>query len=590
MNQEENYMDNIKNEVGPDVMAEIGAMLQQTKGQQLFGVAIELCQVFKDQNGEPFASTVIDGKEIHMSMESKSFKDWLSMVAHDNNISPTKSVVADALAILRAEALFKSDFISDVHNRIGLDPNKNIWIYAGSFNEPHYLKIAPDGTIDSAIKAPIKFAPSKNTRAFPNIKIGNSDYNNLGNIMLLKQHLNVTDDGFILMVIFIIQCYFPDRDYVILQLLGEQGSGKSKTNSTLRKLVDPSDKEKTSPPRKTDDLIVSAINGHLLDFDNLSKLPNFLADDFCRLSTGGTLAKRTLYSDRDETVLKARRPIIINGISQPSIRPDLMQRSVVLNLPPLDKSNRIHPRALENSFKTNYEIIFGCLMNLTAQVYALINTKEWKKKINSMQFERMAEYHELGLAVEQIMDWPEETFNQAFTKNILEGYKSVIDSEPIAITIFKFIDARYVDGITSMEKSATDWQYAFNQFLDNDKALKNILPKSPEAIGHSFNRIKPTLKEFGVRLTKRELHNNNVWNISIQNKNYIKNTSYTYDSIPSDVGSVASNNTESFQPSLEDYPERNSNNIYEPDTEPPAEKEELIKQDHTGMPWEENQN
>ena len=596
--KEQNYMDNIAEELGDNenYMAEMEQAIKEvnknnsdekeTHGQKLFAQAVTECRVFKDQNGEPFASTVVDGKEIHMSMESKSFKDWLSMIAHDNNISPTKSTVADALAILRAEALFKSEKTSDVHNRIGLDPNGNIWIYSGSFNEPEYIIISPDGTIDTAPKAPLKFAPSKMTRAFPKIKTGNSDYKNLGNIMMLKQHLNVTDDGFKLMLIFIIQCFFPDRDFVILQLLGEQGSGKSKSNSTLRKVIDPSDKEKTSPPRKTDDLIVSAVNGHLLDFDNLSKLPNNLADDFCRLSTGGTLAKRTLYSDRDETVLKARRPIILNGISQPSIRPDLMQRSVVINLPQLDKSNRIHPRLMEQSFNTSYETIFGCLMNLTAQVYALMQTQEWKKKINSIQFHRMAEYHELGLAVEQIMEWPQGTFDDAFNKNILEGYKSVIDSEPTAITILKYVDTRFVGGIKSMEKSAAEWQHEFNIFLENDKALKNILPKSPEQFGHAFNRIKPTLKEFGIVLTKFEKHSNNVWNISIQDKSYIRNTSYTSDSTPSGIGSVVSNNTENFQPSLEDYPEKES----APSAEPIAPKEVLEKQDHTGMPWEESQN
>ena len=605
MKQEENWMDNIKNEVGDDFMATMGKAIkdvgaEETDRATAKAVESAFAQLFKDNTGEPFASIVVKGKEVVMAMDSKTFKEWVTMVAHQNEIKPSQSTVTDAITLLRAETKFNSDVIAEVYQRVARDPDGNIWIYSGSFNEPSNLKISPDGKLSMESNTPIKFAPSKLALAFPSLDLESTDYKDLGNIMLLKNNLNIDDAGFYLTIVFIIQCFIPDRNYVILQLLGEHGSGKSFFNQLLRLLIDPSGREKTSPPKNTDDLIVSAVNGHLLDFDNISRLNNNLSDDFCRLSTGGSLTKRKNYSDRDEIVLKARRPIIINGISAPSTQPDLMQRSIVLNLPVITKPNRIHPAHIETAFESTYKVLFGCLMNLTAKVNVLINSPAWKKRMATVQFERMAEFHELGLAVEEIMDWPVATFEDALSKNILEGFKAVVDANPTATIVLKYVKTVFINGITSMEKSPTDWHFTFNDFLDNDKPLQKNLPKSADALGTAFTRIKPTLRNFGINLTKKEQHNNNLWVIT-KDKTYRENSSISSDSIPSDIGSVGTNNIETFQPVLKEVaPPREE---FAPYTEAELieqnkdvtwgeelEKEVLKRQDHTGKPWEENQN
>jgi len=117
----------------------------------------------------------------------------------------------------------------------------------------------------------------------------------------------------------------------------------------------------------------------------------------------------------------------------------------------------------------------------------------------------------------------------------------------------KYVKTVFVNGITSMEKSPTDWHFTFNDFLDNDKPLQKNLPKSADALGTAFTRIKPTLRNFGINLTKKEQHNNNLWVIT-KDKTYRENSSISSDSIPSDIGSVGTNNIETFQPSLEDDP------------------------------------
>ena len=46
------------------------------------------------------------------------------------------------------------------------------------------------------------------------------------------------------------------------------------------------------------------------------------------LATGGGFAVRQLYTNREEEIFQAQRPIILNGISQVATRGDLLDRAI----------------------------------------------------------------------------------------------------------------------------------------------------------------------------------------------------------------------------------------------------------------------
>jgi hypothetical protein len=100
----------------------------------------------------------------------------------------------------------------------------------------------------------------------------------------------------------------------LLAISGEQGSAKTVLSKILRALIDPNAAPVRSAPREERNLFIAAGNGHLLAFDNLSDIPDWISDALCRLASGGSFAVRQLYSDRDEVLLQAARPIILNGI------------------------------------------------------------------------------------------------------------------------------------------------------------------------------------------------------------------------------------------------------------------------------------
>ena len=88
----------------------------------------------------------------------------------------------------------------------------------------------------------------------------------------------------------------------------------------LRNLVDPNSTPLRAPPREDRDLFIAAVNGHVLCFDNLSWLPEWLSDSSARLSTGGGFATRQLYSDDEERLFHGARSIMLGAISEVVIK------------------------------------------------------------------------------------------------------------------------------------------------------------------------------------------------------------------------------------------------------------------------------
>ena len=139
---------------------------------------------------------------------------------------------------------------------------------------------------------------------------------------------------------FISTCFLADGPFPLLVLTGVQGSAKSTTARVLKSLIDPERVKDRSALRDTRDLAIWACGSRLLLCDNLSGLPDWLSDAFCRLATGGGFGTRTLYENDEETIFSAKRPIILNGIEDVATRGDLLERSIVLRHPAIAEADR----------------------------------------------------------------------------------------------------------------------------------------------------------------------------------------------------------------------------------------------------------
>src|SRR5262249_18831070 len=143
---------------------------------------------------------------------------------------------------------------------------------------------------------------------------------------------------------------------------GEQGSAKSTTTRVAAALIDPCSLLR-SMSRDEHSLAIAANKSWVVTIDNLSGLPPWMSDALCRLATGGGFAQRTKYSDDDETIFRATRPIVLNGIDDIAERPDLLDRAIVLNLPRITTDQRRTEQEFWGLFAAAAPKILGALLD-----------------------------------------------------------------------------------------------------------------------------------------------------------------------------------------------------------------------------------
>ena len=101
----------------------------------------------------------------------------------------------------------------------------------------------------------------------------------------------------------------------------------------ISSLVDPRTSALRGEPREVRDLTAAARNSWLVCFGNLSRLLNDLADAACRLATGSGFGGRQLYSDHDEAIFDATRPLVFNAIPHPgTARPEFSTVRLIVRL------------------------------------------------------------------------------------------------------------------------------------------------------------------------------------------------------------------------------------------------------------------
>jgi hypothetical protein len=228
-----------------------------------------------------------------------------------------------------------------------------------------------------------------------------------GSVAALRSYLNVRSNGdFVLAVAWALACLRNRGPYPVIVLSGEQGSAKSTFSAILRALLDPNTAPLRALPREDRDLFIAASNGHVLVFDNVSGLPAWLSDTLCRLATGGGFAARQLFTDQDEVLFDAARPVILNGIEDIVARPDLADRAVFLTLEPIPEESRRPEAELWAAFEAERPRILGALLDAVVVGLRMLPETRLPK------LPRMADFALWATACGTLL-WPAGTFCSA---------------------------------------------------------------------------------------------------------------------------------------------------------------------------------
>jgi hypothetical protein len=271
-------------------------------------------------------------------------------------------------------------------------------------------------------------------------------------------------------------------------LSGEQGSAKSTFAKLFRALIDPNTAPLRALSREDRELFIAANNGHVLAFDNVSGLRDWISDTLCRLATGGGFAVRQLYTDQDEVLFDAARPVILNGIEDIVARPDLADRALFLTLEPISEDRRRPEAELWAAFEIERPRILGALLD--AVVEGLKRLPETRLPM----LPRMADFALWATACETAM-WPAGTFWSAYCGNRDEAVESVIDADSIAAAVHAMMAKRAV-----WTGTASDLLGALAEVVGERAAKAKAWPESPRALAGRLRRAATFLRKVGIEI------------------------------------------------------------------------------------------
>jgi hypothetical protein len=451
----------------------------KSNADRLIRLALEAgLELFHDSDHKGWASVRVDGHWENHPIRSRDFQLYLLRTYYqDTSEVPGSRALGAAADLFEARALFDG-IECPVHLRVAelagtlyLDLCDRAW---------RAVEIGPHGwqVID---RPSVKFRRTRGSQPLPIPERG-------GTLDELRSFFSVDHHGWILIRSFLVAALRPGMPCPILVAKGEQGSGKSTACRVISSLIDPRTAALRGVPREVRDLTAAARNSWVVCFDNLSRLPDDLADAACRLATGGGFGGRQLYSDHDEAVFDATRPLVLNAIPNlGAARPDFLDRALMVEFLSIKPSLRRDERRFWREYFERRPWILGALLD--AAVTGLRNLSEVKLE----ETPRLADFAlwisaceqamglEPGEAAAACLDNSAETHSLALEASSLYQPLAQLAREGFTGTVAE-LGARLDSMVSEAIRGSVQW------------------PKAPNALGNALRRMVPNLRAAGIEL------------------------------------------------------------------------------------------
>jgi hypothetical protein len=464
----------------PDPLKDVFGQRRAAKmsvGEILVAIS-QLATVFRAADGDTaHASFDANGHRETWPVRSKGFRRWLvSEFYKVENKPPGGQAIADALGVIEARAQYAGPVIP-VHIRVAGGDDA---IYVDLVNEAwQVIKVTAAGWRVIS-DPPVKFRRARGMLPLPTPTMG-------GSIDGLRHFVNVeSDHQWALLIAWLVAALRPMGPYPVLALLGEQGTAKSTTQEVFRTLIDANVAALRAEPMDVRDVMIAASNGWCIAFDNLSEIEPWLSDCLCRLATGGGFSTRELYSDGDEIIFVAQRPVMLNGIDAVIDRADLLDRALIIDLPRIPDHRRRQRRDFWTAFEAARPALLGALLDAVAVAL------KRHPVITFKALPRMADFASWAVAAEPGLRLEEGVFIKAYAVNRDAAHGLALDASPIAAAV------RTLAALGAWQGTAAEMLEALAAIADDTTKRAKGWPATPRALGSALRRIAPNLRAVGV--------------------------------------------------------------------------------------------
>jgi ABC-type oligopeptide transport system ATPase subunit len=283
----------------------------------------------------------------------------------------------------------------------------------------------------------------------------------------------------------------PGGSDLILAISGYAGSGKTTTAKFIRALIDPFTKGKvlSKLPENSDNIAIHAMKRRILAVDNVSHITSDQSDFLCTvvsLDSGGT-SKREHHTNSGEIIHDVQNLVILTSIGNVVTKPDLLERSIVIDLPILTPEDRESEAELGEIFDRHHGEILSGLLDIT--VAAL----HYRDNSPCPKFNRLTEFAHIGEGVEKKLKYPIGSIKKRFADNANIAHEIAIDSSPVGSTLRSWILSN--EGV---------WTGTTSDLLNILKShakkseLAGSLPKTANSLGGELKKCESALAQCGI--------------------------------------------------------------------------------------------
>ncbi len=448
-----------------------------SQSDELVKAARETGELFHDPAGTPYADVVAPAPTEHheiLRIRSRIFRIWLAGRYWRANGRPAGGQgLTDAIDVLSALALFEG-------------PERQVGLRIVKHRGAIYVDLADDRwrviEIDLAgwrilDRSPIPFRRPRGMRPLPEPVTG-------GTVEELREFVNVTDDDqYHLLAGWLVGTFRPSGPYIVLVLTGEQDSAKTTTARLLRLLIDPNEVGDRTLARDEQSMAIGASNSWIASWDNVSTLQDWQSDALARLASGAGFGTRQLYSDDEEFLVHVARPIILNGIGGIVTRPDLMDRSIVIDLASIPEDRRRKEDEFYGALEAARPRILGALLDAASAAFAR------EDQVVIKRLPRMADATTWITAAEGALGWPERSFLSAYRVNRANSRELTLEASPLAAPLRLLLkDADWSGTSAELLK-------ALEQRVDEAVVKRRDWPKTARGLSVEVRRLAPDLRK-----------------------------------------------------------------------------------------------
>ncbi len=442
-------------------------------------------ELFRDNYGNGHAHVVVDNHKEIMVCKGRRFKQWLShsYMEQYGDIADSKAL-NDAIHAIESLAAFKGKEYK-LYNRVA-KVGDVIWLdLADERNRAVKITTAGWNIVD---EPPILFRRHVHQSAQVEPQSG-------GDIKKLFEFINVKDsEQKLLLLVYLVACFIPDFPHTLLYIHGQQGSAKSTLSRILRRLVDPSRTEVLHMPRDERELKLQLSRNHLVFYENVDGISNSISTVLCIGVTGGSSSERLYFTNGEDFIFDFQLNIGINGINISAVKPDLLERSLLFGLKPVEESERRDEAEIFEGFEESRSKILGVILDVAVKALAIRPSVTLTKK------PRMADFALWGVAIAQALGYTKEKFLGAYVAKIREQGEEALAQSPEAAALLTFM------------KDRTGWKGTASELLNelsfvdvkigSDSQHQRVgaqqLPKASQVLMRRLNELIPNLRNVGI--------------------------------------------------------------------------------------------